>query len=160
MKNQKVIYIKNLMNYYVNKFVNQFFESKNLCEYANNKKEWSKEEKKQFKSGIFSCLRCIKKDLLRIDNKYESSEIFHDLINLHKPHILRKNKFTKNSVDYDICANPIDYLKSLFYMNKELEKLNNERIQENKDQIKLFQVISQRTSIKPNYICIDTASLI
>ena len=37
---------------YLNKFVNQFFESKNLCEYANNKKEWSKEERKQFKSRI------------------------------------------------------------------------------------------------------------
>ncbi len=45
-------------------------------------------------------------------------------------------------------------------MNKELEKLNNERIQEDKDQFKLFQVIPQRTSIKPNYICIDTSSLI
>ncbi len=145
---------------YVNKFVNQFFESKSLCEYANNKKEWTKEEKKQFKSGIFSCLRYIKKDLLRPDNKYESGEIFHDWINLHKPNILRKKKFTKNSVDYDICANPTDYLKSLFYMGKELEKINNERIQEDKDQFKLFQVIPQRTSIKPNYICLDTSSLI
>ena len=45
-------------------------------------------------------------------------------------------------------------------MNKELEKLNNERIQEEKEQFKLFQVIPQRTSIKSNYICIDTASLI
>ena len=45
-------------------------------------------------------------------------------------------------------------------MNKELEKINNERIQEDKDQFKLFQVIPQRTSIKQNYICIDTASLI
>jgi hypothetical protein len=45
-------------------------------------------------------------------------------------------------------------------MNKELEKLNNERMQEDKDQFKLFQVIPQRTSIKSCYICIDTASLI
>ena len=145
---------------YVNKFVNQFFESKSLCEYANNKKEWSKEQKKEFKSGIFSCLRYIKKDLLRADNKYESCEIFHDWINLHKPFILRKNKFTKNSVEYDICVNPMDYLKSLFYMGKELEKLNNERIQEDKEQFKLFQVIPQRTSIKPNYVCLDTCALI
>ena len=93
-------------------------------------------------------------------NKYESGEIFHDWINLHKPYILRKTKFTKNSVDYDICVNPTNYLKSLFYMNKELEKLNNERIQEDKDQFKLFQVIPQKTSIKSCYICIDTASLI
>ena len=145
---------------YVNKFVNQFFESKSLCEYANNKKEWTKEQRKEFKSGIFSCLRYIKKDLLRTDNKYESDELFHDWINLHKPNILRKNKFTKNSVEYDICSNPTDYLKSLFYMNKELEKLNNERIQKDKDQFKLFQVIPQRTSIKPNYICLDTCALI
>ena len=49
---------------------------------------------------VFSCLRYIKKDLLKPDNKYESGEIFHDWINLHKPYILRKKKFTKNSVDY------------------------------------------------------------
>ena len=38
---------------------------------------------------------------------------------------MRKNKLMKNSIDYDLCANPLDYIKSLFYMNKELEKIKN-----------------------------------
>ena len=45
-------------------------------------------------------------------------------------------------------------------MNKELEKINEQRIKEDKKQCKLFQVIPQRTSIKPNYITIDSASIV
>ena len=151
---------------YVNKFVNQSFEVRFSMEYVNNRKDWSTEEKKQFKNNIYASLRKIKKDLLKVDDNYESDELFHDWINLHKSHIIRKQKFTKNSVDYDLCSNPLDYLKSLFYMNKELEKLNNEKIKESKndkeynEQFKLFQVIPQRTSIKSQYITIDTASLV
>jgi hypothetical protein len=62
--------------------------------------------------------------------------------------------------EYDICSNPEDYFKSLMYMNKELEIINEERKRDNKNEFKLFQVVPQRTNIKPCYICIDTSSLI
>ena len=45
-------------------------------------------------------------------------------------------------------------------MNKELEKINQQRIKEENDQFKLFQVIPHRTSIKPNYITIDSAQIV
>ena len=76
----------------------------------------------------------------------------------------------------------------MFYINKEIEKLNQEIFKENdkikkennaineknkkltekdkikllkeKKQIKLYQVIPQRTNIKPLYITLDTASII
>lgn len=79
---------------------------------------------------------------------------------MHRKNIIRKDKFTKNSIDYDICSNTQDYLKSLFYMNKELEKINEKNIKEYKNEKKLFQIIPQRTNIKPKYITLDTASLI
>ena len=144
---------------YVNKFVNQSFEVKSIITEINEK-SWDTETKNEVKNSIYSDLRKVKKDILRIDNTFESDEMFHDWIKKHKPLILRKNKFTKDSVEYDICVNPADYLKSLFYMNKELERLNEQRIKEEKEQFKLFQVIPQRTSIKSNYICVDTCALI
>jgi len=144
---------------YVNKFVNQSFEIKFLIQDINNL-SFDTETTKEIKNSIYSDLRKVKKDLLRTDDNFESDEMFHKWIKTHKPFILRKNKLMKNSIDYDLCANPLDYIKSLFYMNKELEKINNQRMKEEKDQFKLFQLIPQRTSIKPNYICIDTASLI
>jgi hypothetical protein len=144
---------------YVNKFVNQSFEVKFLIQDINNL-GFDTETIKEIKNSIYSDLRKVKKDLLRTDDNFESDEMFHKWIKTHKPFILRKNKLIKNSIDYDLCANPLDYIKSLFYINRELEKINNQRIKEEKDQFKLFQVIPQRTCIKPNYICIDTASLI
>lgn len=144
---------------YVNKFVNQSFEVKFLIQDINNL-GFDTESTKEIKNSIYSDLRKVKKDLLRTDDNFESDEMFHKWIKTHKPFILRKNKLIKNSIDYDLCANPVDYIKSLFYMNKELEKINNQRIKDEKDQFKLFQVIPQRTSIKPNYICIDTCGLI
>jgi len=144
---------------YVNKFVNQSFEVKLVIDDINNK-NWDTKTKDEVKNSIYADLRKVKKDLLKSDNNFDSDEMFHDWIKKHKSSILRKDKFTKNSVEYDICANPIDYIKSLFYMNKELEKINEERIKEEKEQFKLFQVIPQRTSIKSNYICLDTCSLI
>jgi len=143
---------------YVNKFVNQSFEVKFLIQNINNL--GFDTETTKIKNSIFADLRKVKNDLLKIDDDFESDEMFHKWIKIHKPFILRKNKLSKNSIDYDLCTNPLDYIKSLFYMNVELEKINQQKIKEEKDQFKLFQVIPQRTSIKPNYICIDTSGLI
>jgi hypothetical protein len=144
---------------YVNKFVNQSFEVKFLIQDINNL-DYDVETKKEIKNSIYTDLRKVKKDLLRTDNEFESDEMFHNWIKIHKPFILRKNKLSKNSIDYDLCVSPLDYIKSLFYMNKELEKINQQRIKEEKDQFKLFQVIPQRTSIKSNYITIDSAEIV
>ncbi len=144
---------------YINKFVNQSFEIKSIIKDINSR-DWDKDTKKEVKNGIYSDIRKVKNDLLRTDNKLESDEFFHGWIKKHKPNILTKDKFIKNSVEYDICSNPEDYFKSLTYMNKELEIINEERKRDNKNEFKLFQVVPQRTNIKPCYICIDTCALI
>jgi hypothetical protein len=144
---------------YINKFVNQSYEVKSIINDINKRKIDS-ETKKEMKNSVYSDLRTVKKDLLRTDNKFVSDDFFHEWIKEHKPKIISKNKFDKDSLNYDICSNPIDYLKSLIYMNKHLEKLNEQRIKDNKEQFKLFQVIPQRTSIKQNYITLDSCGLI
>ena len=144
---------------YVNKFVNQSFDVKSVNQDIRNM-NFDKESTKKYINQLYADLRLVKKDLLKSTDNFESDEIFSDWLKLHKSNIIRKNKFDKNSIDYDLCSNPSDYLKSLFYMNKELEKINDKRIKKNEEQFKLFQVIPQRTNIKPNYITLDTCSLI
>ena len=144
---------------YVNKFVNQSFDIKTVNQNIRNM-NFDKESTKKYINQSYADLRLVKKDLLKSTDNFESDEIFSDWLKLHKPNIIRKNKFNKDSIDYDLCSSSLDYLKSLFYMNKELEKINQERIKKNKEQFKLFQVIPQRTSIKSCYITLDTCSLI
>jgi hypothetical protein len=144
---------------YVNKFVNQSFEVKTVIKFINDL-EIDTETKKHIKNEIYADLRKVKKDLLKTGNNYESDAYFHYWIKQCKPYIMNKTKFEKDSLSYDLGSNSLDYLKPLFYMNKELEKMNEIRIKEEKEQLKLFQVIPQRTSIKSNYICIDTTGLI
>jgi len=158
--------IKNLKNNisehfidYVNKFVNISFDVETKIEEIKKLKLDKKETKKKV-SELRAEFRKIKKDLLRLNSTYGSDPQYHDWINLHRPNIIKKLKFDKNSIYYDVCSNPFDYLKSLFYLNRELEKISDQNIKDNKEQIKLFQVIPQRTSIKPKYITIDTSGLI
>ena len=180
---------------YVNKFVNVSFNIKEMIKDITKNKDLTDTEKKQHKKEIYDKHRLIKKDILRFDNKLESDKEFHDWIKKHKPNIIKKNKEYKNKkeeqlktnkVEYDVCVNPQEYIKSMFYINKEIEKLNEEIIKENdkikkenniineknkkltdkikllkeKNQIKLYQVIPQRTNIKPLYITLDTCSII
>ena len=56
----------------------------------------------------------------------------------------------KESLAYDVKANPTKYLFYSFYMNEELEYLG----------CKLFQPLALRTNIVPKYITIDTFILI
>jgi uncharacterized membrane protein len=182
---------------YVNKFVNVSFDVKKQIINISMNKDYTDIQKKEKKKEIYDKYRLIKKDILRFDDKLESSNEFHEWIKLHKPNIIKKVKIFKNKkeeqlktnkVEYDVCVNPQNYIKSMFYINKELEKINDNinkknieiRTENNKinnknkklsvdkkikllkeeKQIKLYQVIPQRTSIKSKYITIDTSALI
>jgi hypothetical protein len=182
---------------YVNKFVNDSFNIKEKIKDITKNKDLTDIEKKQQKKELYDKHRLIKKDILRFDNKLNSDDEFHDWIKKHKPNIIKKIKEYKNKkeeqlktnkVEYDVCVNPQEYIKSMFYINREIEKINEEIFKENdkikkenniinkknkkltekdkikllkeKKQIKLYQVIPQRTNIKPLYITLDTASII
>lgn len=144
---------------YVNKFVNVCFNVKQLVDNIKIQKIPDK-DKKQLINNIYLEFRLIKQDLLSIDNNYKSDIKYHNWLNIHKKFIITKNKFDKDSIYYDVCSNPQDYLKGLFYINKQLEIINNINIIQNKEQIKLFQIIPQRNNIINKYITIDTCGLI
>jgi hypothetical protein len=144
---------------YVNKFVNISFEIKDKINKIKGQKI-NEKDKKQLINNIYAEHRLIKNDLLSINNDYKSDKKYHKWINKHKKHIITKDTFDKDSIYYDVCSNPQDYLKGLFYINKQLGIINENNIKKDKEQIKLFQVIPQRNNISPKYIMIDTAALI
>ena len=121
---------------YINKFVNLSLKLKSKIKEIKNDKKLNKDEKKEMKNQVYKVFRQIKKDLVKVNDEYESDKKYHKWINMHRKNIVRKDKFTKDSIDYDLCSNTQDYLKSLFYMNKELEKINDKNIKEDKDEIK------------------------
>jgi hypothetical protein len=141
---------------YVNKFVNVSFSSKGVIKTINENKKLTDDEKKEQKKQFYIELRKIKNDLLKLTDNYESDKKHHKWLNIHRKNIIRKDKFSKDSVVYDIVVNPQDYLKSMYYINKCLEYYNKTA----EYPAKLYQVIPQRTNIIPKYITLDTCSLV
>jgi len=113
----------------------------------------------------------VKKDLTSF-NELESDKKYHKWILEQRKLIYQsKIKFEEDSIYYDLKVNPQDYLKSMFYICRELEKVYsqikkyNDNIREEDDekkkkQIRLFNVIPLRTNICPKNICLDSCSLI
>jgi phage tail tube protein FII len=142
---------------HVNKFVNVSLEWKNKIAEINKMKEKNNEEKKQLRKKLYEDFFNVKKDLLNVENdKMLSPKKYHEWIKIIKYNIIpKKDKYQKNSINYDICCKPQDYLKNMIYINKELDLMGSED-----NPIKLFNALPLRTRIIPNYITLDTASLV
>ena len=87
-----------------------------------------------------------KKQLLECSD--ETDVIFNEWKRTHLHNILPEN--IKKSVQYDVKANPFDYLKGMLYMNAVLEKEDH----------KLFQPLPLRNNIIPKHIILDTACIV
>jgi hypothetical protein len=142
---------------HVHKFVNVTFNWKSRIAEINKRTDKNNEEKKQLRKKLYEEFFNIKKDLLNVENdKMGSLKKYHIWIKDIKYDIIpNKNMYQKNSINYDVCCNPQDYLKNMIYLNKELDLMNNED-----NPIKLFNVLPLRTRIIPNYVTLDTASLV
>jgi hypothetical protein len=69
--------------------------------------------------------RNVKDEIINItDTKLPIDPIFDSFINKHKPHIIPKKVFDKNSLYYDLKSNPLDYLSGMIYMDRFIEKCN------------------------------------
>jgi len=155
---------------HINKFINISFEVKEQHDKItkeNKDLKVRKEKHKEFTQEINK----VKKDLTSF-NELESDKKYHKWILEQRKLIYgNKTKFEKDSIYYDLKMKPQDYLKSIFYICKELEKVynqikkHNESIKEDneekkKKQIRLFNVIPLRTNICPKNICLDSCGLI
>ena len=122
-------------------------------------------ERKDDKNYI-KFIRLIIKDILEIDCKYESKDK-ETVDDFKKIFIPNKEIFLKDSIHYDIQANPLDYLYNMFEVQKILEKLKKKQIEENENNknkkyksIKTINVLPLRTNIIPKNITIDTTVLL
>lgn len=100
----------------------------------------------------------IRDDIFSISNKFplKSKILHHDWIKKIRPLIIPKKKsYVKNSIPYDVCCDPQSYLKQMFAINNEFNKMSTKE-----NQIKLFNVTPLRTTYIPPHIMLDTASLI
>ena len=102
------------------------------------------------------------------DKDYRLGKKYHDSINHFKASFLPFEKtFMKDSIFYDIEANPLDYLVNMILLNIELEKINTQarvlhdpKESQHPKTYRLFNVFPLRTSVIPKYITLDTVSLI
>jgi hypothetical protein len=161
---------------HVKKFVNISFNVHHIIDDIMAMKIDDK-MKKYMKQLFYAEIKTVTDDLLRLDDNFTSNSKYHKWLKEHRKNIIRKKSFCKGSVYYDICKNSQDYLKSMFYINKEFEKLNKGHIKDtlfikkankaiteclkrNNEDIALFNVIPKRTNIIPKYITFDTAELV
>jgi hypothetical protein len=155
---------------HLNKFINiglNVKKSRDQITKDNKDLKVRKEKHKEFNQEINK----VKKDLTSF-NKLESDEKYHKWILEQRKLIYQsKIKFDEDSIYYDLKSNTKDYLKSMFYICGELEKVynqikkDNESIKEEDDekkkkQIRLFNVIPLRTNIISKNITVDSCGLI
>jgi hypothetical protein len=124
-----------------------------------------KEKHKEFTSEI----NLVKKDLTSF-SELKSNQKYHQFIKEQRKLIYGdKVKFDEDNIVYDLKSNTQNYLKSMFYIGFELEKIynniktHNENITDDKKkqkQIRLFNVIPLRTNIISKHITLDTCGII
>jgi hypothetical protein len=148
--NIKINYIKHLK-----KYIKIIFNYNKECEYIKTIKD--KDIKSILYKKINSDINLIIEDILNVsNNNYKSNIKYHNWINKYKYKLIpKKEKYNKNSINYDVCSNTLDYFKQFIYINKKLEKLS-----EINNNIKIYNILPLKKSFIANNITLDTASII
>ena len=153
------------------KYVNIIFDSKNRsAEITKSTKLLKKniEECKAKKKEFWTELNKVKKDLVTF-GEFTSDSKYHTWLTETREKIFPGIKsFEKGNLAYDIKSNTKQYLYSMFYLNNEFERLNEEIVSKNTSlseedklkEIRLFNVLPLRTNIIGKHICLDTCGLI
>ena len=136
---------------YVERFVNVVWKKKMLTEKIRKLYKTKAEREARIRS-LCGELRKIKKDLLNVDKSaYTSKPYYHSWITEQKKRILPvKKKFQKDSVYYDLKCKPMEYFSCMITMMKDVER----------EEETLSNVFPLLTGITPNYIRLDTITLV
>ena len=136
---------------YVERFVNVVWKKKMLTEKIRKLYKTKTERESRIRS-LCGELRKIKNDILTVDKTtYTSKPYYHSWITEQKKRILpNKTKFQKDSVSYDLKCKIMDYFPCMITMMKQVEK----------EQETISNVFPLRSGITPNYIRLDTITLV
>ena len=153
---------------HLNKYINITLEVKEKRDKITKDNKDAKVRKEKHKE-LTQEINKVKKDLTSF-NELESDKKYHKWILEQRKLIYKsKTKFEEDNIYYDLKVKPQDYLKSVFYICRELEKVYNQIKKDNesindeekkKKQIRLFNVIPLRTNIIQKSICLDSCGLI
>src|SRR3972149_2687634 len=155
---EEIDIIKNIKNNisehfikHFNKFINCYFNTKSEIKRID-RLNLSEEEKKLEKLKFWKHINGIKNDLLAVgpNIKFTSNISYYKWIESMRKDLIKKTKYTKNNYMYDLKKNPLDYLKPMIFINKQLDLMGK----------KLFHPIPLRTNIIPKFISLDTHALI
>jgi hypothetical protein len=148
---------------HLNKFVNIILkvkETKDQITKENKDLKIRKEKHKEFNQEINK----VKKDLTSFNELTSDTKYHKWILEQRKLIYCNKNKFEEDNIVYDLKSHSQDYIKSMFYICSELEKVYNENKNcddvKNKKQIRLFNVIPLRNNIISKNITIDSCGLI
>ena len=115
---------------HINKYVNLHFELKKEKEIIT-KENKDKEIRKKKHKELYAKIRKVKNDLLCF-NDFTSDKEYHEWIKEERKKLFpNKDKFEKDNINYDISKYPQDYLKIMFYVANQFEKLNNKIKEDN-----------------------------
>lgn len=135
---------------YVERFVNTVWKKKQLVAHIKAHKK-TKSERQKFINKLCRELRKIKQDLLCVEDVPKTSlPLYHPWIDEVKATIIPDKTFEKDSLYYDLCCSPQDYLPCMFRMMQTVEELGE----------KVHNVCPLRSEIIPKHIRIDTTSLV
>lgn len=137
---------------YVERFVNVVWKKKMLTEKIRKLCKTKREREARIRN-LCSELRKIKNDLLNVDAnvKYTSKYYYHSWITEQKKRTLpNKTKFQKDSIYYDLKCKVIDYFPCMIAMMKQVEN----------ELETISNVFPLRSGITPNYIRLDTITLV
>jgi len=153
IKNIKNNIIANFIDY-CKEFINKEWNLKDTLNNIDKNNELTKEQKILNKRNLSIELRIVKEDLFSpLGTPYKSNSKYHEWLNKNKQKIIKKQMFNetpeKNHINYDIKANPLDYLHNMIYVIDKLKNYGHN-----------IQCIPLRSSFVPKYITIDTISLI
>lgn len=143
---------------YLNKYVNIIFNVKTTRDEIT-KTNKDKTIRKQLHNQLFDEFNKVKKDLITF-GELTSNPKYHNWIKEQKQKLFpNKTQFEENNIFYELKSNSIHFLYGMFHICSELENINNNK-KEDEKQIRLFNVLPLRTNIIPKNICIDTCGLI
>ena len=136
---------------YVERYVNVVWKKKFLTEKIRKLCKTKVERESRIRH-LCNDLRKIKNDLLNVDTTpFQSKSFYHNWIQEQKKKVIPvKHKFNEKSIYYDLKCCPMDYLPCMMYMMKRVEN----------DGFKACNVFPMRSSIAPNYIRLDTTTLV
>ena len=138
---------------YLERYVNVIWKKKELIEIIRKRLTLTTKQKNAKIRKLTTELRKIKNDLLNDEDekKYKSKSFYHSWINKYKKILLPdKKEFKKSSIYYDIQCLPQDYLPSMVFMMKEIEKA----------EYSIKNVFPMRNEIVPKHIRLDTTTLV